>query len=62
MSERIVGLMEGGHVTPYVGRVLPLNQTAEAHRLILEPGSQGKIVIQLDAAQTAEETIVPEQQ
>lgn len=48
MGERVVGLLEGNHITPHIGRTLPLEQTAEAHRLVLEPGAQGKIVIQVD--------------
>lgn len=66
MGERVVGLMEGGHITPFVGRSFPLEQTAEAHRLILEPGAQGKIVIQLEAPAGGEsanqdETLSPPQ-
>jgi NADPH:quinone reductase-like Zn-dependent oxidoreductase len=60
MGERLVGLLEGGHITPQVGIVLPIEQTAEAHRSILVPGARGKIVIQIN--QNADETVVPEQQ
>ncbi|KAI6230412.1 Quinone oxidoreductase-like isoform X2 [Aphelenchoides fujianensis] len=45
MGERVVGLLEGGHVTPNVGQTFPLEQLGEAHRRILEPGARGKIVV-----------------
>jgi NADPH:quinone reductase-like Zn-dependent oxidoreductase len=48
MGEQVVALLERGTITPHVGRVLPIEQTGEAHRLILEPGAHGKIVIQVE--------------
>lgn len=59
MGERVVSLMEGGHITPHVGRLLPLDQIADAHRLILEPGAQGKIVIRVEP--TIEQTANPDE-
>ncbi|KAI6183128.1 NADPH:quinone reductase [Aphelenchoides bicaudatus] len=50
MGERMVGLLDGGHITPHIGKVLPIEQTAEAHRSILVPGAprqnsyQGRVV------------------
>jgi NADPH2:quinone reductase len=60
MGDRIVGLLEGGHITPKIGRVLPIEQISNAHQSILVPGAQGKIVIQI--APNADETVAPEQQ
>lgn len=59
----MVGLLDGGHITPHIGKVLPIEQTAEAHRSILVPGAQGKIVIKVEScnAPSADETVVPEQ-
>ena len=37
--------LENGTLRPVVGRELPLAEAAEAHRLILEPGASGKIVM-----------------
>ena len=46
--ERVVGLAAAGAVTPQVSRILPLEQAAEAHRLI-ESGSnsRGRIVLSM---------------
>jgi NADPH:quinone reductase-like Zn-dependent oxidoreductase len=51
MGERVVGLLEGGHITPHVSRIFLLEKLPDAHRLILEPGSRGKIVIVLDPSE-----------
>lgn len=49
MGERLVGLLEGGHVSPFVGQVLPLKQLPEAHRILTEgKGAHGKIVVNLE--------------
>jgi NADPH2:quinone reductase len=37
--------LENGTLKPVVGREMPLAQAAEAHRIILEPGAYGKIVL-----------------
>lgn len=62
MGERVVGLLDGGHITPHIGKTLPIEQTAEAHRSILVPGAQGKIVIQIEPSGPSDETVAPEQQ
>ncbi|HTH13724.1 MAG TPA: NADPH:quinone reductase [Spirochaetia bacterium] len=43
-KELAKGLADGG-LSPVVGRELPLAQASEAHRLVLEPGAYGKIVL-----------------
>ncbi|KAI6232630.1 NADPH:quinone reductase [Aphelenchoides fujianensis] len=68
MGERVVGLLEGGHVTPNVGQTFPLEQLGEAHRRILEPGARGKIVVlitpdaEVEAAGEGEPQPQPQQQ
>lgn len=37
--------LEGGWLTPVVGREIPLAEAARAHREVLEPGALGKIVL-----------------
>jgi NADPH2:quinone reductase len=37
--------LENGTLRPVVGKVLPLEEAARAHKEILEPGSAGKIVL-----------------
>jgi NADPH2:quinone reductase len=37
--------LENGTLRPVVGREIPLARAAEAHRIILEPGAYGKIVL-----------------
>jgi NADPH2:quinone reductase len=37
--------LEAGTLTPVVGREIPLESAAEAHRAVLEPGARGKIVL-----------------
>jgi NADPH2:quinone reductase len=38
--------LETGTLRPVVGQTLPLAEAARAHREVLEPGAQGKIVLQ----------------
>lgn len=47
ITERLNALMADDHVKPYVGTTLPLEQLAEAHRRIMEPGARGKFVVTL---------------
>ena len=41
----IVAGLENGTLRPIVGRELPLAEAPQAHKLVLEPGSYGKIVL-----------------
>ena len=43
--ERLAALVEAGKLRPYVERVLPLEQIADAHTLIERGTTQGKIVL-----------------
>lgn len=43
--QRLLGDVAGGRLTAPVGRVLPLTRAAEAHRLLEERASTGKIVL-----------------
>ena len=45
IQKAIVAGLETGFLNPVVGRSLPLSEAAEAHRLILEPGALGKLVL-----------------
>jgi NADPH2:quinone reductase len=44
-AEDVLRLWEGGVVRPYVGHELPLEQAGEAHRLIEERRTTGKVVL-----------------
>jgi NADPH:quinone reductase len=44
-AEDVLRLWEGGVVRPYVGHELPLEQAGEAHRLIEERKTTGKVVL-----------------
>jgi NADPH:quinone reductase-like Zn-dependent oxidoreductase len=48
MAKFMVDLFEKEQIIVHVGRVLSLGQIADAHRLILESGAQGKIVVSLE--------------
>jgi NADPH2:quinone reductase len=41
----VAAALESRVLRPTVGRELPLEQAAEAHRLVLEPGARGKLVL-----------------
>lgn len=41
----IVAGLENGTLRPVIGKELPLTEAAAAHKLVLEPGSYGKIVL-----------------
>jgi NADPH2:quinone reductase len=41
----LVAGLENGTLRPVVGRELPLEDAAASHKLVLEPGAQGKIVL-----------------
>ena len=45
MHAGIAAGLEGRTLRPIVGRELPLADAAEAHRLVMEPGALGKIVL-----------------
>lgn len=45
IQRAIVAGLETGFLKPVVGRSFPLSEAAEAHRLILEPGALGKLVL-----------------
>ena len=44
-TDEVVALWRNGAVRPLVGAVYPLTEAAEAHRLIEERRSQGKVVL-----------------
>ena len=41
----LIAGLENGTLRPVIGKELPLAEAAQAHRLVLEPGSFGKIVL-----------------
>jgi NADPH2:quinone reductase len=44
-AKDVLGLWKGGVVRPIVGHQLPLEQAGEAHRLIEERKTTGKVVL-----------------
>lgn len=50
--ERLADLVEAGHVTPRVGRVFPLEEAAEAMRLLEAGQARGKLVLAVAGAQS----------
>uniref|UniRef100_A0A915DGY6 Enoyl reductase (ER) domain-containing protein n=1 Tax=Ditylenchus dipsaci TaxID=166011 RepID=A0A915DGY6_9BILA len=48
-AEQINKLLESGHIKPHVGRIFPLEQIVEAHKLVIDAeGALGKIVLIVD--------------
>jgi len=45
--EQMAALLDGGSVKVIVSKVLPLEQAAEAHKLIEEGHTTGKIVLEV---------------
>jgi NADPH2:quinone reductase len=45
ISEKVLGFIMRGELKIFIGRQFPLEQAADAHRLIESRGSQGKIVL-----------------
>jgi NADPH2:quinone reductase len=41
----LIAGLENGSLRPIVGRELPLADAAQGHKLIMEPGASGKIVL-----------------